>query len=311
MGHRPDHDGPRRRRPLPRADRRAARRGADVREVARRQRDERRGRRGAAGRPRRGDHEGRRRPVRPLRPLRAARLRRRRRAASARTRRCARRSCSARSSRPTTSRCCSTASRGAGHDARAGRARPRRDPRRARVLDDRHRAVGRAEPRGDAGRARGARRRDAITVHDLDHRPMFWADERGRALGARGARARDRRRRQPRRGGGRGRHARPDAAAAALLELGVELAIVKRGPEGVLARTRDERVEVPPVPVDVVCGLGAGDAFGGALVHGLLHGLAARARRSGSPTRRARYVAGRLACADAMPTAGPSSRRCA
>ena len=94
----------------------------------------------------------------------------------------------------------------------------------------------------------------------------------------------------------------PDAAAEALLGLGVGLAIVKRGPDGVLARTREERVEVPPVPVDVVCGLGAGDAFGGALVHGLLAGLpledvVRRANAAGA------YVAARLACADAMPTA--------
>ena len=39
-----------------------------------------------------------------------------------------------------------------------------------------------------------------------------------------------------------------------------------------LAATRDERVEVPPYPVEVVNGLGAGDAFGGALCHGLLEG---------------------------------------
>jgi 5-dehydro-2-deoxygluconokinase len=58
---------------------------------------------------------------------------------------------------------------------------------------------------------------------------------------------------------------------------------------------------VPPHPVDVVCGLGAGDAFGGALVHGLLAGW--------EPVRIAEYanaagavVASRLACADAMPT---------
>jgi 5-dehydro-2-deoxygluconokinase len=93
----------------------------------------------------------------------------------------------------------------------------------------------------------------------------------------------------------------PDAAADALLELGVEVAVIKRGPEGVLARTRAESVEVPPVPVEVVCGLGAGDAFGGALVHGLLHGWPLErtirlANAAGS------YVAGRLACADAMPT---------
>ena len=42
--------------------------------------------------------------------------------------------------------------------------------------DDRHRPVGRAEPRDDARRAARRARRRAITVHDLDHRPMFWAD---------------------------------------------------------------------------------------------------------------------------------------
>ena len=147
-----------------------------------------------------------------------------------------------------------------------------------------------------------ARPRDAITVHDLDHRPMFWADEAEAGHWAREAL----------------RHATvavgnrdeafvptgtrdPEAAADALLELGVEVAVIKRGPEGVLARTRTESVEVPPVPVDVVCGLGAGDAFGGALVHGLLHGWPLErtirlANAAGS------YVAGRLACADAMPT---------
>jgi 5-dehydro-2-deoxygluconokinase len=92
----------------------------------------------------------------------------------------------------------------------------------------------------------------------------------------------------------------PEAAADALLALGVELAVVKRGPEGTLARTRDERVEVPPVPVDVVCGLGAGDAFGGALVHGLLHGWPLE-RTIRLANAAGAHVAARLACADAMP----------
>ena len=159
-----------------------------------------------------------------------------------------------------------------------------------------------AEPSRAATLAALAARDGQVTVHDLDHRPMFWSGDDPGAWARRGARARDRRRRQPR-GGRRWRSAprEPDAAADALLALGVELAIVKRGPEGTLARTRDERVEVPPVPVDVVCGLGAGDAFGGALVHGLLHDWPLErtirlANAAGS------HVAGRLACADAMPT---------
>ncbi len=93
----------------------------------------------------------------------------------------------------------------------------------------------------------------------------------------------------------------PQEAAARLLARGVELALVKMGGEGVLVATADGATVVPPHPVEVVCGLGAGDAFGGALVHGLLSGW--------EPARCAEYanaagalVASRLACADAMPT---------
>lgn len=93
----------------------------------------------------------------------------------------------------------------------------------------------------------------------------------------------------------------PFEASAALLDLGVGLAIVKQGPEGVLARTADGVIEVLPVRLDVVNGLGAGDAFGGALVHGLLAGWdAGRAVRLANAA--GAYVASQLACADAMPT---------
>ncbi|MET9631050.1 PfkB family carbohydrate kinase, partial [Lentzea sp. NPDC006480] len=75
---------------------------------------------------------------------------------------------------------------------------------------------------------------------------------------------------------------------------------VKKGAEGVLVATPEGRWTVEPTPVEVVCGLGAGDAFGGSVVHGLLSGW--------DPVRIARYanaagaiVASRLACADAMP----------
>jgi 5-dehydro-2-deoxygluconokinase len=69
----------------------------------------------------------------------------------------------------------------------------------------------------------------------------------------------------------------------------------------VLVATPEGRWDIPPVPVEVVNGLGAGDAFGGALCHGLLAGWSpersvALANAAGS------FVAGRLACADAMPT---------
>jgi 5-dehydro-2-deoxygluconokinase len=149
-------------------------------------------------------------------------------------------------------------------------------------------------------RARAGR---GYTVLDLDYRPMFWSsreearkwvqealpfvdvavgnlDECDSAVGER----------------------EPYAAARALHERGVPLAIVKQGPKGVLGATRDgEVVEVPPVPVEVVCGLGAGDAFGGALCHGLLSGWPLEQTLKFANAAGA-IVASRLLCADAMPT---------
>ena len=77
--------------------------------------------------------------------------------------------------------------------------------------------------------------------------------------------------------------------------------VVKQGPKGVLARTRTELVEVPPTPVDVVNGLGAGDGFGGALCHGLLAGWPLERVLRFANTAGA-IVAGRLECSTAMPT---------
>ncbi len=71
-------------------------------------------------------------------------------------------------------------------------------------------------------------------------------------------------------------------------------------PLGVLVAWDGGRSRVGPVEVTVVNGLGAGDAFGAALCHGLLQGWDATktvrfANAAGA------YVAARLACADAMP----------
>jgi 5-dehydro-2-deoxygluconokinase len=93
----------------------------------------------------------------------------------------------------------------------------------------------------------------------------------------------------------------PAEAARRLLERGIELAIVKQGGDGVLVATADGSETIPPKPVEVVCGLGAGDAFGGALCHRLLAGDApADAVRFANAA--GAIVAGRLLCADAMPT---------
>ncbi|MEO8907156.1 MAG: PfkB family carbohydrate kinase, partial [Microbacteriaceae bacterium] len=92
----------------------------------------------------------------------------------------------------------------------------------------------------------------------------------------------------------------PHRAADALLDRGVQLAIVKRGPRGVLAKTRDETVEVAAFPVDVVNGLGAGDGFGGALCHGLLEGWPLERVITFANVAGA-IVASRLECSTAMP----------
>jgi 5-dehydro-2-deoxygluconokinase len=143
-----------------------------------------------------------------------------------------------------------------------------------------------------------AARESGFTVLDLDYRPMFWEsrekarrhvrealrhvnvavgnlDEWDTAVGSR----------EPRR---------------AADTPGLDLAVVKQGPKGVLARRGDEWAEVPPVPVEVVNGLGAGDAFGGALCHGLLAGWPLEKTMRFANAAGA-LVASRLACADAMP----------
>lgn len=146
------------------------------------------------------------------------------------------------------------------------------------------------------------RAREGLTVLDLDYRPMFWQskedarrwvqealphvsvtvgnlDECDTAVGVRD----------------------PSEAAKALRDKGVRLAVVKQGPKGVLAVDDTGAVEVPPHPVDVVNGLGAGDAFGGALCHGLLNGWATE-RTMRYANAAGAIVASRLSCSAAMPT---------
>jgi 5-dehydro-2-deoxygluconokinase len=91
-------------------------------------------------------------------------------------------------------------------------------------------------------------------------------------------------------------------AADALLDLGVDLAIVKQGAKGVLGRTRTETVTVPPISTEVVNGLGAGDGFGGSLCHGLLEGWPLE-RTLRYANAAGAIVASRLECSTAMPTA--------
>ena len=150
-----------------------------------------------------------------------------------------------------------------------------------------------------AWRARGRR---PLTVLDLDYRPMFWASREAarqqvtaalphvtiavgnldEALTATG-------------------ESDPHLAGRALLAAGIEVAVIKQGPAGVLGMTDGAEVTVPPMPVTVLNGLGAGDGFGGALCHGLLAGWPLE-RTLRFANAAGAIVASRLECSTAMPT---------
>jgi 5-dehydro-2-deoxygluconokinase len=162
------------------------------------------------------------------------------------------------------------------------------------------------EPSRSAHLAALAARTAGTTVLDLDYRPMFWPSREAAGAAAREAI-------------GTGAVTAlvgnreecavvtgdedPGRMAELLLAMpGIRLAVVKLGPAGVLARDRDgAEVRLPPVPVEVENGLGAGDAFGGALCHGLLAGWPLRDVLSFANAAGA-IVASRLACSAAMPT---------
>lgn len=149
-----------------------------------------------------------------------------------------------------------------------------------------------------AWQARGKR---SWTILDLDYRPMFWhspaqareqieaalpqvtvavgnLEECAVAVGETDA----------------------ERAARALLDRGVELAVVKQGSDGVLGMTRTETVTVAAHAVKVVNGLGAGDGFGGALAFGLLRGWPLE-RTLRFANVAGGIVASRLECSTAMP----------
>jgi 5-dehydro-2-deoxygluconokinase len=146
------------------------------------------------------------------------------------------------------------------------------------------------------------RDRRAFTVLDLDYRPMFWSsraeaqqhiqaalpfvdiaignqDECLTAVG----------------------ESDPSRAGRALLERGIDLAIVKQGPRGVMGMTADGIVEVPVHAIEVLNGLGAGDSFGGAMCHGLLSGWTLTEMLEFANVAGA-IVASKLECSTAMPT---------
>ena len=148
-----------------------------------------------------------------------------------------------------------------------------------------------------------ARGRAPLTVLDLDYRPMFWDTPAAataqvqRALQHVTVAVGNREECEIAVG-----ETNPHKAADALLDLGVELAIVKQGPRGVLGKTRNESWWCHRTRSQVVNGLGAGDSFGGSLIHGLLHSWPLEKTLRYANAAGA-IVASRLECSTAMPTA--------
>jgi 5-dehydro-2-deoxygluconokinase len=127
-----------------------------------------------------------------------------------------------------------------------------------------------------------------LTIFDLDWRPSLWDDPD--AYGQFAAAAVD--------------SAdivignEEEVAAARIGD--VSRLVLKRGERGATIYENGEETNVPGHPVEVVNGLGAGDAFAAALGHGLLRGLSlVEAARRG--TVAGALVASQLACSEAMP----------
>jgi 5-dehydro-2-deoxygluconokinase len=133
------------------------------------------------------------------------------------------------------------------------------------------------------------------TIFDLDWRPSLWEDaDEYRELAGRAMATAD---------VVIGNEDEVNAAAGtaeAITGAGVGKVIVKRGERGATVYEHGDEVDVPGFAVEVVNGLGAGDAFAAAVGHGLLRGMSLReAVRRGN--RAGSLVAAQLACSEAMP----------
>jgi len=92
----------------------------------------------------------------------------------------------------------------------------------------------------------------------------------------------------------------PREGIKTLRAVGPRILVLKRGGEGAVLFDNERVLAVPPVKMDVVNGLGAGDAFLAALAHGVLRGLdldiaVRRANWAGA------FVATQIPCSEAMP----------
>jgi 5-dehydro-2-deoxygluconokinase len=153
------------------------------------------------------------------------------------------------------------------------------------------------EPSRAATLAVAAARTEGDTVLDLDWRPMLWSDPADYAASVHELLPRCR----------IVLGSDEEVAAAVdsggprtLLELGPSVVVQKHGPDGATVFREGEEAHVPGRRVQVVNGLGAGDAFAAAFGWKLLQGATPRdcvdaANRAGA------HVAARLGCSIAMP----------
>ena len=145
-------------------------------------------------------------------------------------------------------------------------------------------------------RASRGRRAASTTILDLDWRPSLWVDP-GEAPGltARAARLSDVL-----------IGSDDEFAATGLVPLvvpgsGPTSIVLKHGPDGVSLIDEAGRRELPGIAVEVLCGIGAGDALTATFAAGLVRGIPAleaveRGNVAGA------LVATRLMCSTAMPT---------
>jgi 5-dehydro-2-deoxygluconokinase len=138
------------------------------------------------------------------------------------------------------------------------------------------------------------RAHEGTSVFDLDWRPTLWDDRRSfEPLAHEAAASADVL---------VGNEEEVDAAGGldALLALRPTAVVVKRGADGATLYENGDRTDVPGTRVEVVNGLGAGDAFAAALGYAVVRGLGlAEGVRLGNIA--GGIVASQLACSEAMP----------
>jgi 5-dehydro-2-deoxygluconokinase len=161
--------------------------------------------------------------------------------------------------------------------------------------------TGLARQKSRAAHMAALERHRGTAIFDLDYRPSFWSGPGAYQTAVRAA--------LPRADIVVGNEDEVRAATGvddprqgivALRAFGPRVLILKRGGEGAALFDDDRVVEVPPVQMTVVNGLGAGDAFLATVTHGLLRGIdletaVRRGNWSGA------YVASQIPCSEAMP----------